>query len=337
MRPQEVFKKLNITDDEIKKYKKAEIFTPENPPDGNRATNYTERDVENLRKLVVLGKFGLTCGNIKKLQDNQCSLEEILLERQKHMDEKINKMQNALKMMEVLLDDHAEFANFQTNHYWNVLNHKEESGEEFMDIEDMFDYQAVPFGREVVCPCCCYKANVDLEDFLCNESSYEKENGMGPDVVYEFDSDEFYECPNCSHVLRIEGWIREYPIGAFDSDDIKVTDTGMTKEEEELLNQMDAGELDGIVGDFLQTSGKSDVWMEIEGGIPRRFKQGPGGKFFNGKENERYEGVLHTLEEWKTDEKRLEFLRKYGWLMKDSAVKTYSAKFIEKYQSEKHK
>lgn len=57
------------------------------------------------------------------------------------------------------------------------------------------------------------------------------------------------------------------------------------------------------------------------------FKQGPGSKFFNGKENEHIEGVLHTLQEWVTDEQKLEFLRKFGWLMKDEAVKAYSAKF----------
>ena len=48
---------------------------------------------------------------------------------------------------------------------------------------------------------------------------------------------------------------------------------------------------------------------------------------FNGKENERYSGVLHTLQEWITDEQKLEFLRKFGWLMKDEAVRSYSAKF----------
>lgn len=51
-------------------------------------------------------------------------------------------------------------------------------------------------------------------------------------------------------------------------------------------------------------------------------------KLFNGKENECFEGVLHTLQEWVTDEQKLEFLRKFGWLMKDKAVKAYSAKFI---------
>ena len=60
------------------------------------------------------------------------------------------------------------------------------------------------------------------------------------------------------------------------------------------------------------------------------FKQGPGSRFFDGKENTCIEGVLHTLQEWITDEQKLEFLRKFGWLMKDAAVRTYSAKFKPK-------
>ena len=54
----------------------------------------------------------------------------------------------------------------------------------------------------------------------------------------------------------------------------------MTSEERELLKRMDAGELDGIVGDMFQTDGGSTVWTIIKNGIPVRFKQGPGGKVF---------------------------------------------------------
>lgn len=104
----------------------------------------------------------------------------------------------------------------------------------------------------------------------------------------------------------------------------------MTNEEKELLRRLASGALDGIVGNDLTTSGGSSVWKAIKNGIPAMFKQGPGGKFFNGKENERYSGVLHTLQEWITDEQKLEFLRKFGWLMKDEAVRSYSAKFKPK-------
>jgi len=103
-----------------------------------------------------------------------------------------------------------------------------------------------------------------------------------------------------------------------------------SSEEKELLAKLLSGALDGFVGNDVTTSGGSRVWTVIKNGTPVRYKQGPGGRFFNGKENERIEGVLHILQEWVTDEERLEFLRRFGWLMRDAAVKAYSAKFKPK-------
>ena len=104
----------------------------------------------------------------------------------------------------------------------------------------------------------------------------------------------------------------------------------MTNEEKRLLSKLSKGLLDGVVGDDLLTDGGSAVWMSIKNGIPKQFKQGPSKKFFNGKENEIVGGVLHTLKEWVTDEDKLQFLRKFGWLMKDNDVLAYSAKFKPK-------
>lgn len=100
-----------------------------------------------------------------------------------------------------------------------------------------------------------------------------------------------------------------------------------SKEENNLLKKLASGLLDGLVGSDLETSGGSRVWTEIKNGKPARYKKGPGGNSFNGKENERHEGVLHTLEEWDTDEEKLEFLQKFGWLIDDEEVQDYSAKF----------
>ena len=105
---------------------------------------------------------------------------------------------------------------------------------------------------------------------------------------------------------------------------------GRTKEEKNLLAMLCSGILDGIVGDDLTTDGGSIVRTVIKDGVPTRYKQGPGGKFFDNKENIRFDGVRHTLQEWITDEEKLEFLRKLGWLMKNEAVRAYSAKFKPK-------
>ena len=104
----------------------------------------------------------------------------------------------------------------------------------------------------------------------------------------------------------------------------------ITKEEKNLLSKLSKGVLDGVVGNDFYTTGGSTVWMVIKNGIPSRKKQGPSKRFFNGKENEIIEGVLHTLQEWVTDEEKLQFLQKFGWLMNDPDVLAYSAKFKPK-------
>ena len=101
----------------------------------------------------------------------------------------------------------------------------------------------------------------------------------------------------------------------------------MTIEEKTLLSKLASGALDGCVGNDLTTSGGSSIWKVIKNGVPVMLKQGPGKKFFDGKENIKIDGVLHVLQEWSSDEQKLEFIRKFGWLMNDTAVRTYSAKF----------
>lgn len=222
MRPKEIQEKLGIDADRIKLFKREAVFAPENPPSGNRATNYTETDYENLRLLVVLTKSGLTCSDIRKLQDNDWTLEEAIVARRQSIDAEIARKSNSLALLAELLDDKAEFETFETEHYWNVITKKEAEGEEFIDVGDMYDYWSVSLIRDSQCPYCKAGQEIDLEDYLYDQSSYEKESGMGPDIVYSFDSEDNLECSSCGKRLRISGWIREYPVGAYDSENIEV-------------------------------------------------------------------------------------------------------------------
>lgn len=223
MRPKELQEKLGIDANRIKLYKREEVFSPENPPSGNRGTNYTEADFEALKLLEVLTKSGLTCGDIKKLQDSDVSLAEVVKARMESIDTEIKRKQNALLMLGTILSDKAEFTTFDTDRYWEVIHQKEAAGEEFIDIEDMYGYRPVTLVRNIRCPHCGRVFEVDLEDYLYDECSDEHENGMGPDMVYSFNTEGQSECIDCGMAVVIEGWIREYPIGAYDSEDIHVT------------------------------------------------------------------------------------------------------------------
>ncbi|MFI2858628.1 helix-turn-helix domain-containing protein [Paenibacillus sp. JSM ZJ436] len=221
MRPKEIQERLGIDADRIKLFKREGIFFPENPPSGNRSTNYTQTDCENLRLLVVLTKSGLTCRDIRRLQNGKWTLKEAIVARKQSIDAEIARKRNSLALLE-LLDSNAEFETFETERYWNVIAEKEAAGEKFIDIEVMYDYRSVSLIRNIRCPHCGEGDEVNLEDYMYDQSSNESENGMGPDIVYSFNSENSYECPECSNVIKIEGWIREYPMGAYDSEDITV-------------------------------------------------------------------------------------------------------------------
>lgn len=109
----------------------------------------------------------------------------------------------------------------------------------------------------------------------------------------------------------------------------EVTETeSPTEEEQALLDKLHSGALDGLVGEPLWDNGYgSTIQLEIRDGTPIRNKYGPGGKFFDGKENESWNSHPRVDIKWRTDDEQLFFLKKYGFLSNDPDVKAYSAKY----------
>lgn len=101
-----------------------------------------------------------------------------------------------------------------------------------------------------------------------------------------------------------------------------------TSEENNLLAKLASGILDGMVGDEREYRGYKSVYCGkyIKNGVPVSYREGESTRFFNGKENERIAGKREE-ELFDTDDRKLEFLQRYGWLMKDEEVRAYSAKF----------
>ena len=101
-----------------------------------------------------------------------------------------------------------------------------------------------------------------------------------------------------------------------------------TAEEKGLLAKLASGVLDGRVGDEREYRGYKSVFCGkyIKDGVPISYRQGESTRFFNGKENERIPGKREE-DRFETDDQKLDFLRRYGWLTRDDDVKAYSAKY----------
>ena len=101
-----------------------------------------------------------------------------------------------------------------------------------------------------------------------------------------------------------------------------------TGEELNLLARLASGVLDGMVGDEREYRGYKSIYCGkyIKDGVPVSYRQGASERFFNGRENEDIPGKREE-EHYDTDERKLEFLQRYGWLMDDEEVRAYSAKY----------
>lgn len=222
MQPKEVCELLGIGRERIKYFKKQEVFAPENETSGNRAREYTDHDVDKLRQLIILTKAGLTCGDIKKIQAGEWTLNKAIINRQQIIHEEMSRMLGSLELSNLILRDNTQFDSMPTDYYWHEIARREQAGEEFMDEYE--NTHPISLIRTVVCPACGAQLAVDLEDYLWDETVNDDDfdNGMGPSMVFSFDSKDAFFCEDCGKTIRVSGWVREYPIGAYDSEDISV-------------------------------------------------------------------------------------------------------------------
>lgn len=91
---------------------------------------------------------------------------------------------------------------------------------EYVAEEDECEWgmEHIELKRVIDCPYCGYGNGIDFEDDC---DSWSEERQMGPQITYSFDLENF-ECGSCGKEFHISGYICEYPVGAYNYEDIKV-------------------------------------------------------------------------------------------------------------------
>lgn len=86
------------------------------------------------------------------------------------------------------------------------------------DDESDWELDGISLKRVVQCPYCGAQNRIDVAD----ESTVScDERQMGPENLYEFDFEEY--CTSCEKAFQVSGYISEYPIGALNFEEIKVS------------------------------------------------------------------------------------------------------------------
>ena len=94
--------------------------------------------------------------------------------------------------------------------YYQYLQEEDENEEEW-------EMEGINLKRLIECPYCTTKHEIDFAED-CEESSEERQ--MGSEITYNFNLE--YECSICKRKFGIHGYICEYPVGAYNDQQIKI-------------------------------------------------------------------------------------------------------------------
>lgn len=128
----EVENLLTIPRATVRFYEKEGLITPER--EGNGYRDYSDEDVEKLRKIVILRKIGMSVEDINDIFDGTKSIKEVLDANIIKLQKQMNELQGAINLSRKMKEDDAEISSIDTYKYWNTISEEEKQGNSFMDI-----------------------------------------------------------------------------------------------------------------------------------------------------------------------------------------------------------
>lgn len=128
----EVEQCLEVPRATVRFYEKEGLINPQRGDNGYR--EYSEADVQTLKKIIILRKLGLAVADIEDVLDGARPMSEVVAGNISNLEKQIEELQGALKVCHKLQEEKEEIDTFDVEKYWNVIEEEEQKGNRFLDI-----------------------------------------------------------------------------------------------------------------------------------------------------------------------------------------------------------
>ncbi len=144
MKIKELENLLSISRSNVRFYEKQGLFSPERKDNNYR--EYTNQDIEVLKKIIVFRKMGFTVEEIKLIQNDELPFTEAIASAQQRIEDEIEQLNGSLKLIKQVAQKNSSFDEFDIEEHWNTIIESEKSGEKFVDIcKDFFELELNSF------------------------------------------------------------------------------------------------------------------------------------------------------------------------------------------------
>ncbi len=145
MKINEVEDLLNTPRANIRYYEKEGLINISRKENGYR--NYSEEDIQRLKKIIILRKLGVSVEQIKDLLSGDAELPQVLEDTIVQLEKQLEELKGAIEVSKEIKNSAVSTEELDENYYWTIISEKEESGfgfpdtlQDFLSIElDIFN------------------------------------------------------------------------------------------------------------------------------------------------------------------------------------------------------
>ncbi len=132
MKIKEVENLLSISRSNIRFYEQEGLLKPKRGENSYR--DYSEEDVNELKKILALRKIGFTVEEISAMQKGELSLSDALCKDIERLEKEIISLQGALKIAKYLSSENISFETIDQDYLWDKIVQSEHNGLKYVDI-----------------------------------------------------------------------------------------------------------------------------------------------------------------------------------------------------------
>lgn len=123
---------LDIPRATIRFYEKEGLISPKR--EGNGYRDYSDEDVDRLKKIIILRKIGLPVNEITDLFDGVKTLPEALEENKASLQKQMEELQGAMALSSRMQEEEIQMSTLNADRFWNLVEEEEKQGHKFMSI-----------------------------------------------------------------------------------------------------------------------------------------------------------------------------------------------------------
>ena len=128
----QVEERLGIPKATIRFYEKEGLVQPRRSENGYR--DYSEEDVEILRRIIIFRKLGMSVEMIADLQDRTATLQDTLERNLEQLQQQMEELNGAMTICRELKNRAVQLETFDDGFWWEQIHREEAKGLRFMDL-----------------------------------------------------------------------------------------------------------------------------------------------------------------------------------------------------------